>query len=37
VDPGCVGVAALAGPTLTIAARVGETRLIDNRLLKGAT
>jgi pantoate--beta-alanine ligase len=37
IEPEYVEVADLDGPTLTIAARVGETRLIDNRLLKGAT
>jgi pantoate--beta-alanine ligase len=35
--PDYVAVADLDGPTLAIAARVGETRLIDNVLLEGAS
>jgi pantoate--beta-alanine ligase len=35
VEPDYVGVADLDGPTLAIAARIGETRLIDNVLLEG--
>ena len=37
LDPDYVAVADLDGPTLAVAARVGETRLIDNVLLKGAS
>jgi len=37
VEPDYVAVADLDGPTLAIAARVGQTRLIDNILLKGAS
>jgi pantoate--beta-alanine ligase len=37
LDPDYVEVADLDGPTLAVAARVGETRLIDNVLLKGAS
>jgi pantoate--beta-alanine ligase len=36
IEPDYVEVADLDGPTLAIAARVGETRLIDNVLLEGA-
>jgi pantoate--beta-alanine ligase len=36
VEPEYVAVADLDGPTLAIAARVGDTRLIDNVLLEGA-
>jgi pantoate--beta-alanine ligase len=36
VTPDYVAVADLDGPTLAIAARVGDTRLIDNVLLEGA-
>ena len=36
VEPDYVAVADLDGPTLAIAARVGDTRLIDNVLLEGA-
>jgi pantoate--beta-alanine ligase len=35
IEPDYVAVADLDGPTLAIAARVGETRLIDNVLLEG--
>ncbi len=35
IEPDYVAVADLDGPTLAIAARVGETRLIDNILLAG--
>jgi pantoate--beta-alanine ligase len=37
LEPDYVAVADLDGPTLAIAARVGETRLIDNVLLEGAS
>jgi pantoate--beta-alanine ligase len=37
IEPDYVAVADLDGPTLAIAARVGETRLIDNVLLEGAS
>jgi pantoate--beta-alanine ligase len=37
LDPDYVTVADLDGPTLAVAVRVGETRLIDNVLLKGAS
>jgi pantoate--beta-alanine ligase len=37
VEPDYVAVADFDGPTLAIAARVGQTRLIDNILLKGAS
>ncbi|HEV8459620.1 MAG TPA: pantoate--beta-alanine ligase [Gaiellaceae bacterium] len=37
LEPDYVEVADLDGPTLAIAARVGETRLIDNVLLEGAS
>src|SRR5207248_9493309 len=37
LDPDYVAVADLDGPTLAVAARVGDTRLIDNVLLKGAS
>jgi len=37
IEPEYVAVADLDGPTLAIAARVGETRLIDNVLLEGAS
>jgi len=37
IQPDYVEVADLDGPTLAIAARVGETRLIDNVLLEGAS
>jgi pantoate--beta-alanine ligase len=37
IDPDYVAVADLDGPTLAVAARVGDTRLIDNVLLKGAS
>jgi pantoate--beta-alanine ligase len=37
LDPDYVAVADLDGPTLAVAARIGETRLIDNVLLKGAS
>jgi pantoate--beta-alanine ligase len=37
LDPDYVTVADLDGPTLAVAARVGDTRLIDNVLLKGAS
>ena len=37
IEPDYVAVADLDGPTLAIAARVGDTRLIDNVLLKGAS
>jgi len=37
IQPDYVTVADLDGPTLAIAARVGDTRLIDNVLLKGAS
>jgi pantoate--beta-alanine ligase len=37
LDPDYVEVADLDGPTLAVAAHVGETRLIDNVLLKGAS
>lgn len=36
LEPDYVAVADLDGPTLAIAARVGDTRLIDNVLLEGA-
>jgi len=35
LEPDYVAVADLDGPTLAVAARVGETRLIDNTLLEG--
>jgi pantoate--beta-alanine ligase len=37
LDPDYVAVADLDGPTLAVATRVGDTRLIDNVLLKGAS
>jgi pantoate--beta-alanine ligase len=37
IEPDYVAVADLDGPTLAIAVRVGETRLIDNVLLEGAS
>jgi len=37
LDPDYVTVADLDGPTLAVAVRVGDTRLIDNVLLKGAS
>ncbi len=37
LDPDYVTVADLDGPTLAIATRIGDTRLIDNVLLKGAS
>lgn len=37
VEPDYVAVTDFDGPTLAIAARVGQTRLIDNILLKGAS
>jgi len=37
VAPDYVAVADLDGPTLAVAARIGDTRLIDNVLLKGAS
>ncbi len=37
LEPDYVAVADLDGPTLAIAARVGQTRLIDNILLEGAS
>ena len=37
LDPDYVAVADLDGPTLAVAARVGDIRLIDNVLLKGAS
>jgi pantoate--beta-alanine ligase len=37
LDPDYVAVADLDGPTLAVAAHVGNTRLIDNVLLKGAS
>jgi len=37
LHPDYVAVADLDGPTLAVAARVGDTRLIDNVLLKGAS
>ena len=37
IEPDYVAVADLDGRTLAIAARVGETRLIDNVLLEGDT
>jgi pantoate--beta-alanine ligase len=37
LDPDYVAVTDLDGPTLAIATRVGDTRLIDNVLLKGAS
>jgi pantoate--beta-alanine ligase len=37
LDPDYVMVADLDGPTLAIATRIGDTRLIDNVLLKGAS
>jgi pantoate--beta-alanine ligase len=37
LEPDYVAVADLDGPTLAIAARVGETRLIDNVLLEGTS
>jgi pantoate--beta-alanine ligase len=37
LEPDYVAVADLDGPTLAIATRVGETRLIDNVLLEGAS
>jgi pantoate--beta-alanine ligase len=37
LDPDYVAVADLDGPTLAVAARVGDTRLIDNVPLKGAS
>jgi pantoate--beta-alanine ligase len=37
LEPDYVAVADLDGPTLAVAARIGDTRLIDNVLLKGAS
>jgi len=37
LDPDYVAVADLDGPTLAVATRIGDTRLIDNVLLKGAS
>ena len=37
LDPDYVTVADLDGPTLAVATRVGDTRLIDNVLLRGAS
>jgi pantoate--beta-alanine ligase len=37
LEPDYVAVADLDGPTLAVAVRIGETRLIDNVLLKGAS
>jgi pantoate--beta-alanine ligase len=37
LHPDYVAVADLDGPTLAVAARIGDTRLIDNVLLKGAS
>ena len=37
IDPDYVTIADLDGPTLAVATRVGDTRLIDNVLLEGAS
>jgi pantoate--beta-alanine ligase len=37
IEPDYVAVADLDGPTLAVAARIGDTRLIDNSLLEGET
>ena len=37
VEPDYVEVADFDGPTLALAARIGDVRLIDNVLLKGAS